>query len=179
MKNNFLKISIFLSVIIFIFACFVFVFLYKITNQNNQKAELGTVAWQTEAQRRNDIIALNSSLAQVANDRASLETHFAESSDIVSFLNTIEQLGSPSGTTVEMDSVNTGANNSELVVDLKATGNFGQVYKFLTLLENSPYEIDFNSMDIHQLLVPTVPTKKTQSPEWEGDFEIQLLSFTP
>jgi len=179
MKNNFPKILIFLSVIIFALACFVFVFLYKETNQNNQKAESETAAWQAETDRRNDITALDASLMQVSNDRTALDNHFIRSSDVVPFLNTIEQLGSPAGASVSIDSVETGTNNNELVVNLKTTGTFEQVYKFLTLLENSQYEINFNSMDMHESAIPTVPTKKAQASQWEGDFEIQLLSFTP
>src|ERR1017187_7999453 len=101
MKNNFLKISRFFSLIIFIFSCFVFVFLYRRTNQNNQKAELGTIAWQTETNRRDDITSLDNSLEQVAGNRALLDTHFAQSSDVVPFMNTIEQLGLPTGASVE------------------------------------------------------------------------------
>ncbi len=179
MKNNFPKIFIFLSALVFIFACLVFVFLYMKINQNNQKAEAGMVAWQTETERRNDIVTLNTSLAEVAPDRTLLETHFAQSSDVVPFLNTIGQLGAPVGATVVISSVETSTDNSSLVVDLKATGTFGQVYKFLTLLENSPYEISFNSMDMHELVVPTTPNEKVGISQWEGDFEIQLLSYVP
>jgi len=179
MKNNSTKISIIVSTIIFLFACFIFLFLYRQINQNNEKAQAGMVAWQTETLRRSDIASLNSSLAQVAGDRTSLDTHFAQSSDVVPFLNSVEQLGTPSGTDVQISSVLTGTNNNELVVDLKATGTFSQVYKFLTLLENSPYEINFNSMSIHKSVVPTTPTTKVSSSEWEADFEVQLLSFIP
>ena len=34
---------------------------------------------------------------------------------------------------------------------IKASGSFEALYKFLTLLENSPYELDFISMDIQKL----------------------------
>jgi hypothetical protein len=179
MKNNFTKISILISLIIFLCTCVVFFLLYKQINQNNSKAEAGMVAWQAETQRRSDIAALNSSLSQVADDRTTLETHFVQSSDVVPFLNTIEQMGTPAGTNVQIISVETGTNNSELIVDLKTTGTFSQIYKFLTLLENSSYEISFNSMKLSKTVIAVTPTKTPKIPQWEGDFEIQLLSFIP
>ena len=108
-----------------------------------------------------------------------LDSHFAQSSDVVPFLNTIEQLGIPTGTNVVVTSVMTGTNNSELVVDLKVTGTFEQVYEFLALLENSSYEINFNSMDLHKLSLQNAATKNVGNGAWEANFEIQLLSFVP
>ena len=181
MKNNFQKTALFLSLAIFLLLCFVFIILYRQININNQNAEASTTKWQTEAQRRNDIISLNSSLKQVSNDRALLDTHFAQSSDIVPFLNTISGLAPSVGATSEIDSVTTGgANSNTLVVEIKASGTFEQVYKFLTLLENSPYELDFTSVDINKSTDPSsVSTKKTNNSDWQGDFKVQLLSFTP
>jgi hypothetical protein len=179
MKNNFNKISLFLSGIIFIFLCCVPVYLYKIINANNQKAESNMAAWQTETNRRNDITFLNESLKQVSSDRTLLATHFAQSSDVVPFLNTIEQLAPTAGAQAEIDSVNTGTNNGQLIVELKASGSFVQVYKFLTLLENSPYELSFLSVDIHKSSLTDAPSKNVTASTWEAIFKIQLLSFIP
>ncbi|MDR3519722.1 MAG: hypothetical protein P4L63_02450 [Candidatus Pacebacteria bacterium] len=186
MKNNFSKILILLSALLFISSCAIFVFLYREINTNNSKAESDTAAWQTEALRRDDITSLNNSLAQVSNDRSLLQTHFAQSSDVVPFLNTIEQLAPPTGTVAQVESVSSGANNTGLVVELNASGSFQQLYKFLTLLENSPYELNFLSMDIHKSTVldaSTNPTSssgtKSSSTGWNAVFQIQLLSFVP
>ena len=154
------------------------VFLYKTINGNNQKAESDMVLWQTEASRRSDINLLNSSLAQVADDRASLTTHFAQSSDVVPFLNTIEQLAPAVGATAEVDSVDTGTNNNQLIIELKVSGTFTEIYKFLTLLENSPYELNILSMDMHTATLTSVPSKNITTSDWEAIFRIQLLSFT-
>jgi hypothetical protein len=178
MKNNFNKISLFLSGLILLSLCCISVYLYRIINANNQKAESDMATWQTEANRRNDITSLNKSLEQVSSDRTLLATHFAQSSDVVPFLNTIEQLAPTVGAQAEVDSVNTGTNNNQLIVELKATGSFVQVYKFLTLLENSPYELNFLSMDIHKSSLTDAPSKNVTASNWEAVFRIQLLSFT-
>ena len=116
-------------------------------------------------------------LSQVASDRAALETHFAQSSDVVPFLNTIEQLAPSAGAVATVDAVDTGTNNSQLVVELKVSGSFTQIYKFLTLLENSPYELNVLSMDIHTSTLTQAPSKNANPSAWEALFRIQLLSF--
>jgi len=177
MKNNSQKTRLFLSVIFFVFFCLAFVFLYRKIDGNNQKAEQNAIAWQIEERRRDEIKSLDHSLQMIADDRALLETHFAKSSDVVPFLDTIEKLAPEAGAKTGIDSVSTMADSAGLIVGLKASGSFEAIYKFLTLLENSPYELDFLSMDMHKLAVPDALDKTASNLGWEAVFKIQLLSF--
>jgi hypothetical protein len=178
MKNNFQKISLLLSAVLFLFLCFAFFFLYEKINSNNQKAQQSTVTWQTEANRRDKLTLLNNSLGEITGDKATLQAHFVQNSDIIPFLNTIEALAPSVGAKAEIDSVENGTNNTGLTAEVKVSGSFGQIYKFLTLLENSPYEIGFLSMDLHKSEVPDDSGKNVKSSNWEAIFKIQLLSFT-
>ena len=177
MKNNFQKIPIILSTLIFICLCFAFVFLYKETNSNNQKAGQNMATLQAEVDRLDGITLLDHTLAQNSDNLAMLETHFARSSNVVPFLDSIQQLGPEAGAEVVIDSVGAGANNTGLIVELKASGSFASVYKFLTLLENSPYELNFLSTDIHRLADLNNSSKSAPNPGWEAIFKIRLLSF--
>lgn len=181
MKSNFQKIILFLSLILLVFFCFSFLFLYKAINDNNKKTEQDMVKWQIETRKRENIISLDNSLQKLQDDRAKLETHFAKSSDVVPFLDTIEKLAPTVGAVAAVDSVNTGVglDKAVLMVGLKASGSFEAVYKFLTLLENSPYELDFVSMDIHMLAGPDTADKNVGNSKWEAVFKIKLLSFIP
>ncbi len=178
MKNNLKKIPLLLALLLFLFLCFAGWFLYKEINNNNQKAQAGMVVWQTEAKRREDITTLDKSLREVAPLRANLDTHFAKSTDIVPFLDTIEALAPKAGATAEVSAVSAEADNTGLVVELKAKGSFESLYKFLTLLENSPYEMDFLSMDMHTTDAGAADKSATSS-GWDGDFKIKLLSYVP
>jgi hypothetical protein len=179
MKNNFQKILILVSVILLLLLCFAFVFTYQKINDNNQKTQQDTINLKTETLRRDNIASLNQSLQKIAPDRILLENHFIKSSDIVPFLNMIEKLGEEVGVSSEINSVNTKIDNTELMVELKASGGFEGIYKFLTLLENSPYELDFTSMNIHRLGLSGVTDKNIKDSNWEAVFKIKLLSFIP
>lgn len=179
MKNNFQKLPILFSLIFFLFLSFAFVFFYRTIDSINQKVESDMAVWQTEATRRDGIRSLDSSLQKIADNKVLLETHFAKSSDVVPFLDTIEKLASLSGIVAGIDSVGTSAENVGLVVGLKASGSFGNLYKFLTLLENSPYEINFLSMDLHKMTAANGSGKNIVGLPWKAVFKIQLLSFIP
>lgn len=179
MKNNFQKILLLVSAVFFMLSFFAFLFLYRQIDSNNKKAENGMAIWAEEDIKRWEIKNLDNSLEKITDDNILLESHFAKSSNIVPFLNTIEKLAPSAGVFIEIDSVNIKTDNTGLLVGLKVAGRFEGIYKFLTLLENSPYELDFLSMDIHKLSTGAVVEKgkKTAASQWEGVFKIQLLSF--
>lgn len=183
MQNNppgfkkFKKTPLFISVILLIFSCSVFLFLYKKIGDNKKIAEETQTKWQIEATRRDEIRSLERSIKDIDEERNLLESHFAQSSNVVPFLDTIEQLALEAKARSEITSVDILKNKKGLSVMVKASGSFESIYKFLTLLENSPYELEFVSANIQNLSARTVSDKKGIVPQWEAVFNIQLLSF--
>ncbi|MEI8175115.1 MAG: hypothetical protein WCG28_04155, partial [bacterium] len=104
-----------------------------------------------------------------------LGTHFAQSSNIVPFLDIIEGLATKVGTKAEVTSVDPLGDNAGLSVGMKASGSFSSVYKFITLLENSPYELEFVSMNIQKGI--EADAKGNVSEVWNAIFRLKLLSF--
>lgn len=177
MKNNFQKILLVISAIILLVLIFAFIFLFIKIDDNNQKVQQNSIDLQTETRRREDISALNKLLQKIAVDRSLLESHFIKSSDVVPFLNLVEKLAIDAGVSAKINSVDAKTNNQELTMNLNASGGFDAVYKFLILLENSPYEIDFLSTDMHMIPPPSPVGKIPSAPKWEVAFKIQLISF--
>lgn len=179
MKNNFPKIPLFISIIFLALFCVALFLLYQAINNSNQKAEENTIKLETENSRRDDIKTLNHLLETISGDRIKLESHFAPSSNIVPFLDSIEKMAPTVGASVQVDSINTTVDKTGLLIGLKASGSFEAVYKFLTLLENSPYELDFISVDVHKTNAEDSSDKNAKGSKWEAVFKIQLLSFIP
>ena len=178
MQNNFPKIPLLLSVIFFICSSLVFLFFYKATNDNNQKSQSKEGEWQSEKLKHDEMKTVDHSLKIIEKERAQLETHFAQSSDIVPFLDTIEKLAPKAGVKAEVASVDILTDRTGLMVGMKASGTFGGLYKFLALLENSPYEIEFISMDMQkETELGGVESKNVSFLKWDVIFKIKLLSF--
>jgi len=177
MKNSFQKISLLVSVAILLVLGLAFVFLYQKINENNNKTQQDSISMQTETNRRSDIQSLNKLIQKISPDKDLLESHFIKSSDVVPFFDTIEKLSDKAGVSAQIDSVDTKTDSSGLIVGMKISGKFEAIYKFITLLENSTYVLDFISMDVHK--PQAVVGKNIDSSNWEAVFKIQLLSYIP
>lgn len=177
MQNKFSKMPLFLSILFLGISLFFFLYLFRKTNENNQKLQIAENEWQREILRRDEIKMLDRSVKIIEGERAQLETHFAQSSDVVPFLDSIERLAVSAGTKAEVVSVNILGDHTGLLVGMKASGNFESLYKFLTLLENSSYELDFVSMDMSKEVGVDVTDKNVKISKWDVVFKMKLLSF--
>ncbi len=177
-QSNLSKTPLLLSAIFFCIFLSVFLFLHKLVINNNERSQLKEKEWQNEAFRRDEIKALNRSIETVKEEKARLETHFAQSSDIVPFLDTIEELGRKVDAKAEFVSVDILKDGTGLMVSMKASGVFQALYKFITLLENSPYELEFIEMNMRRGTEPNSANNKNVSvSKWDATFKIKLLSF--
>ena len=177
MKNLFNKKSPIFSLIILVFCCFMFVFLYRQIDINKNAYQNDETKWQQETERRNGIKLLNSSISKIEDEKNLLETHFAQSSDVVPFLDTMEATGAKVGVKAQVVLVDISKDGKNLVLEMKADGSFEGIYRFILLLENSPYELEFTSTDIQKNEITTAQGKKSNN--WTADLKMNLLSFVP
>ena len=170
MKNNIKKIPILISIFSLMFFCYAFYLLYNKIEKNNVIAKEVNIEMQKQRNRFDELKFLAQGIKIVEKETLELETHFIQSSNLVPFLDTIEGLALKVGATAETVSVDISSDNLNLLVGLKAKGSFTSLYKFITLLENSPYELEFTSLDIFK--------KTTQDTSgWELKIRIKLISF--
>ena len=166
------------SIALFVLSCGLFAFLYSKIENNNTQANQMLSEWQTASSAQENLLALTSSIKSIDNEKSMLETHFAKSSDVVPFLDMIEKLAPKVGTKAEVVLVNVSADNTGLVVEVKATGSFESIYKFVTLLENSPYELEVDSLHIQKMDSPAAVAGTDATPsQWSADMTLKLLSF--
>jgi hypothetical protein len=62
-----------------------------------------------------------------------------------------------------------------LAVELGADGSFPLVYKFMKLVENSPYEVEFSSTYLERST--SVDAKNPTTPMWTLKLSLKVLSF--
>ncbi|MEK7089103.1 MAG: hypothetical protein AAB913_03155 [Patescibacteria group bacterium] len=152
--------------------------MYRNIDNNKKTLQLSQERWQVETTRRENAKSLTNSIKAIELERALLETHFIQSSDIVPFLDMIEKLSKEVGTKVEILSVDVAKNNLSLMVEVKALGSFETIYKLVTLLENSPYNLEFILADIQNSNPQDIYVGKiNKTQQWTATFKIKLLSF--
>ncbi len=177
MQNIFQKTLLISSIIFLVLSCVIFVFLYKEIKKKDQAAVQALFVWQNEAMKRNGMKLLDSSIRAMSAERAKLDTHFAKSSDVVPFLDLIEAMAPKVGAEAQVSLLKIADDRHSLLVEVDASGSFSSIYKFLTLLENSPYELDIVSADINKASLLGSGDPKSKSLNWVAVFRIKLLSF--
>lgn len=173
MKINSKKTQISFSILLFIFSCGIFYYLYNKIEENNINTKEVDIELQEQIKYLDEIRLLRRGVEIIEKEKIELEKHFTQSSNLVPFLDTIEGLARKVGATAETVSVDISSDNLNLFVGLKAEGSFASLYKFITLLENSPHELEFTSLDLSREI--TQNTKST--PKWVVRIRIKLISF--
>lgn len=179
MQNKFKKIILIIPIALFLLCCSLFFFIFKEIKNNVKILEQSEVNLKEEALKREEIKDFDNLFKSIEQEKTLFETHFVQSSDIVPFLNTIEKIANSIGTKAEVSFIEIAKDNSGLILEMKNRGSFERVYKFLMLLENSPYELEFMSIEMHSSFVEDSEKNKndTKKNEWEALFRIKLISF--
>lgn len=130
--------------------------------------------WQVEENRRNEIKNLERSVKNLAQEKKELDSHFVSSDDPVDFLNNLELMASSVGALAEVNTVGTVENNSTLIINLKVNGSFDSLFRFLTLLENSFYIIEVQSLSLNT----AISEVKNLNPKWDMNLQVKLITFS-
>ncbi len=169
MKNKSQTPQIILSFVFFLVSLGGLMFFYSTIKSKQGISEQKFTEWQVEAARRDEIKSLESSIKKIEEEKAMLETHFAESSNPVPFLDTLEKLARSVNAENSVSAVDVAKDGKSLVVGMNASGSFESFYKFLTLLENSAYDMEFLSIDMQK--------DGASENEWSAVIRIKLLTF--
>lgn len=172
MKIKLPKFRILVAVIFFLLSLSVFIFLNFYVNKKNHDATALEHQWQLEELRRENVKTLEHFLELKSNERGELDKHFVGSGDVVAFLDLIESLGAQTQAKAEVTLIDIPKDGSGLLIEVKSDGSFSAVYKFLSLLENAPYELEIVSMEMN-----ASGNSETVVPLWNATFRIKLVSF--
>jgi Tfp pilus assembly protein PilO len=171
MKFKLPKTSLLLFLVLFLASAGVFLFLLGEVESKKRETIALRGEWLAEKSKRDNIENLATFMERYQQDIGELESHFVTSKDVVSFLDLMEGLGNKVGATSEVTLIDVPKDQSYLTVEIKASGNFESIYKFISLLENSPYELEIMSMRMDS----NSQTEGQNS--WSSVLKIKLLSF--
>lgn len=169
--NQIQKIIVILSLVNVLFACLYGLLFFSIRQKNAQTAEIYSSLYKKESEKG----ALDStakSLADTSEQRKILDAYFITPTQAVSFLEKMEKLGGYSNTIIVLKAVTPPKKQGDgLLLDFSASGNFQDVYRLFSLLEEMPY----------RMMMRTAILSKSgdeKNPEqWTGSFSVVLQSY--
>lgn len=127
-----------------------YVYAYRVVSKTSERlASLHKEANEksTDAAR---IAAVKNALRTLVADESSASNYLVLASDIVPFIERLEQMGSDLGADVSVASVSKEKTGSRerLVLSLKITGNFEAVMRTLGAIEYAPYDITTSQVSV-------------------------------
>jgi hypothetical protein len=176
------------------------VYVYIFFQVNNAGREVDSIEQKIEAEhektRRRD--AVRTTLEDTEDDRVELESRLLKDATLVSFFETLETLAFEAGVKTEIgrisenveldliipDPTEEGADTKPvrnpasdslewLQLDIKATGTWSQVYRFLSYIELLPYETQQSNVRLQTIATPSIVEL-----DEEGE-PVSLASFDP
>lgn len=167
------RYSLFVSVFFLAFFAYACYFLYNQIGQNLSVIKISEDKWQQEFSRREEIKMLDRAVKNIQKENEEIDTHFVKSGDVVPFLNNIEALAPKVGARAETASVDISNDKTSLLVRIEVEGSFNSIYKFIKLLENSPYQLELSNVDLSE----SGMMGANKLPIWNADLSIRILSF--
>ncbi len=177
--NKKLTLSIVLAVAVNIAAIFGWLFVF-FEIQKSQKSILEAQAEIYQADRRlSNVGPLGALLKDTEKDKEKIESAFLNSQNLVGFIEKLESLGRKTETDVAVKSIKL-PDQSEIKephFEIQVRGSFRDLFQYIFLLENLPYQISFERIN---LIKPEASKEaKKTSKNWEADLEISILSYAP
>lgn len=116
---------------------------------------------------------LENFLSDTAPQREEISGGFVSENELIDFIEDLEGAGGNVGTEVKVESATFSGDKEASVPSfrLQASGSFDSLFKLMLVLENLPYEIDFEDLSF------TKSSADGKTSSWNGVFIIKLLSY--
>ena len=125
----------------------------------------------TKTEAVNRIAATRSTLTDIAEDEAKVQSHFVPEAGIVSFIDTLEALARARSATLKILSVATAGTTArpELTLSVSITGSFDALMRTIGSIEYSSYDLS----------VSTLSLAKKDTGVWQTNLTLRVGSLPP
>lgn len=156
---------------------------YLLQKENNEALAISQ-SIESKKTVEDEAIALRHIVNTTKEDREKLESYFVRSEQIDAFIESLKAIGAEADAAVILQSL-TETKDQSLLIELRVTGTFNNIFYLTKLIEHLPYRLEFKKAYWSVLGSPagaaTDAGKGKTSPErrshWEANFVIELFGF--
>ena len=175
----------YISILMVVLVLGSFTFLFKVIQNKNEHANAVMVTLDDKLKKKQSSVEISNKMDDIDNVRKDINDHLLDSDKIDFFVDYLEKLGSANGSELVVTSIKLPDEEHKVSVAVSVKGSFNSVMKTIIYLENSKYQIHFNSIYLNKEIDPVNPqnntnTKnvkvKTSVPVWQSDIDFSVLS---
>lgn len=155
--------------------------MFTIVRSNVEQANTLKSEAENKANLDSQNRALRKLLTSATDTVAHLQNRVIGSDDAVVYINQIENLAAQSGTGIIVNSVDIDQKASApagyeyLHLILSIQGTWQNVYTFISMIENLPYRVTINSVDMSQESFSDPAKKGKVESQWSGHIDFNTL----
>jgi hypothetical protein len=180
-KQSSILIHMLVALVFFVLALGSSLYFFYIIKTKNIHIEEISAEVDKETQKQDERAQLKRTIDATNADSEKLSTHFVDSKDAVSFLETLEGYGKKVGVAFKLGSADIDTKAKTMKVSFKATGEFEKVYQLLLLVENTPYQFSYDSIGITMATDQPIDLNTglplSSNPLWDLEITLNLISF--
>lgn len=141
---------------------------------------------ESAADTEESLRSIKNLMNDTKKEREQIAGFFVQPNGTVDFIETVESLGGIAGIKLETESVgvealkNKTASSTELFrLSLRTEGSWGGTMHLLSLLENMPYKISFESVKLEKISAGSISSREKEdvSSYWSGAFIFGVLKI--
>lgn len=171
-KNIFIIILATLNILAIVFAVLAINFLFGIKYET---LEAKIKLKKAEANIKN-IKNLEESLEVLTEENKKTSSVFLKENNVVSFIETVENLGRSSNVKLDISSINFNPTQGEEIksfrLNINTEGSFQNIFYFISLLEKVSYSILFNKVSLQK-----IDNENNDEILWKSGIDFSVLSY--
>lgn len=182
MSKNKTNLILLISSIVMLGSLATLIFFFKIIENKNKHTSATLVTLANKIVKKENSKALKDQIDEVALIRESTNKHFVNGGEMDSFIDYLEGLGKDAGTEVRIEDFKVSPDDKNtLSVKLSSKGSFNNVMKFLSIIENTQYQVYINKMilgkqpDVSNIDPKTGQPIPSGNSIWEADISFNIL----
>ncbi len=125
------------------------------------------------SRKSQNIKLLESQMAEIKENFEKLDNFYLKENGLVGFIESLEKIGRDANVLVGIHSVGIEKDKKSVLFRIDAEGEFEELFQYLVSLENLPYQVAFERMDISS----GDATKGKNV--WKSEVDIRVISFLP
>lgn len=185
MKKDKTFLILYLSIAMTFVTCGILVFFFKVIENKNKHTGVVEMTLEDKMIKKEKSFILKDKIFEIEEIKNELESHFLNPEEIDVFVGYLEDIGKKMGVKLVVKNVDILKNESNRInVKISMNGDFPNIMKTISYLENSPYQISVVQLFLNENIggvsgeEDSVSTDQASyASKWQADLSFNILTL--
>jgi cbb3-type cytochrome oxidase subunit 3 len=157
----------------------IFIFVLRVIKNKNHYTSAATIVLEEGIRKKENALVFFERINEVKIIEDLIDSHFVEEGQVDIFVDYLEKLGTATGSEVVVRGIDIPEKQDNVIIfKLSISGDFDQVIKTVSLLENIPYQINITQFNLNKDI--TISSSEGGGEQeiigWQSDVTFNIVS---